>query len=223
MSSRSVAIAKNPQAHQGVADRALIQVSRRSARSFLAREGLRRAGGLPGAAHGATKPSSPAPTAHARHRPKTLSPPSPRCRSKPRQWSIRPSIRSRIRRRCAATFRAATPRTCSSRTRRGGSSCWCWEKRPPSTSSACTRRSARKGGSHSARPNCSRRYGASLPGAVTPFGAINDAGGPRQRRPGRGDDAARAAQLSPAGQHPHHRSRERRSGQISARDRATSR
>ena len=29
-----------------------------------------------------------------------------------------------------------------------------------------------------------------LPGAVTPFGAINDVGGPRQRRPGRGDDAA---------------------------------
>ena len=58
------------------------------------------------------------------------------------------------------------------------------------------------------------------PGAVTPFGAINDRGRPRQRRAGRGDDGARAPQFPSAGQHPHDGARERRPRQVPARDRA---
>src|SRR5271165_3926363 len=100
------------------------------------------------------------PTRRCRLRPKTSSPSSPRCRLKPRPSSIRPSIGSRIRKRCAVTFRAATRKTCSSRTKRGGCSSWCWAKRPLSTSSGCTRRSARRGGFLLVRPNCSRRHGA---------------------------------------------------------------
>ena len=46
-----------------------------------------------------------------------------------------------------------------------------------SISSACTRKSARKGASRSDPPNCWTRSGASQPGAVTPFGAINDRAG----------------------------------------------
>ena len=42
------------------------------------------------------------------------------------------------------------------------------------------------------------------PGAVTPFGAINDKAGPGFCRAGSSDDAPRTAQFSPAGQHPHH-------------------
>jgi Ala-tRNA(Pro) deacylase len=57
------------------------------------------------------------------------------------------------------------------------------------------------------------------PGAVTPFGAINDKAGQGSRRAGRSDDAPRTAEFSPAGQHPHHRACERRPDQIPARDR----
>src|SRR5579863_9779910 len=51
------------------------------------------------------------------------------------------------------------------------------------------------------------------PGAVTPFGAINDRG-QGSRGAGRSDDALRTAQLSSAHQYAHHRAQERRSGQV---------
>ncbi len=48
------------------------------------------------------------------------------------------------------------------------------------------------------------------PGAVTPFGAINDKAGPRHRRARFRADGARARQFPPARQHPHHRRLRRR-------------
>ncbi len=54
------------------------------------------------------------------------------------------------------------------------------------------------------------------PGAVTPFGAINDTARPRHRRARRRPDGARDAQLSSAGQHHDHVDRARRSGEIPA-------
>ena len=58
------------------------------------------------------------------------------------------------------------------------------------------------------------------PGAVTPFGAINDERKPGDGRARRRDDAARAAELPSARQHPHHGARQRRSREVSAGDRA---
>ena len=57
------------------------------------------------------------------------------------------------------------------------------------------------------------------PGAVTPFGAINDTEGRVTVVLDAEMMRSRAAQLPPAGQHPHHRPRERRPRQVPARDR----
>ena len=58
------------------------------------------------------------------------------------------------------------------------------------------------------------------PGAVTPFGAINDTLKPRHRGARCRHDGTRDAQLSSAGQHHDHIDQARRSGEVSGRDRA---
>ncbi len=58
------------------------------------------------------------------------------------------------------------------------------------------------------------------PGAVTPFGAINDAEGRVSVVLDAAMMRARTPQFPSAGQHPHDGSRERRSGEVPARDRA---
>ena len=180
----------------------------------------RRSAQLPPAAEALTKLPILSPKAPCRPRRKTSSPISPASESRPKPSSIRRSIRSRICRRCAATSPAGTPRTCSSRTRRAGCSCWSSARRPTIDLKRVHEKIGAQGRVSFGSAELLEEVWGVRPGAVTPFGAINDQAGKVRVVLDEAMMRHRTAQLSSAGQYPHHRPCERRPGQIPARDRA---
>ena len=236
MSSRSVATLL-PARFERVADRALIQISSRGARAFLLRPRDRRLRirrhaeaevasrcrsaapeRLPQGRSATTRRSCPPPHADLARRPARLS------------WL---SVdRGRNRRASAAPYRrgfagvarrhsrAATPRTCSSRTRRARLFLLVLGETTAIDLKRVHEKIGAQGRVSFGSAELLEEVWGVRPGAVTPFGAINDEAGKVRVVLDEAMMRHRTAQLSSAGQHPHHRPCERRPGQIPARDRA---